>query len=321
MIKMAKRRYVSDSFWSDSWVEDLDPLEKYLFLYLLTNQQVSISWIYEIKLKRIAFETWIDKEMVEKMLNRFQKKWKIYYIDWIIVIVNFVKNQNVNKTTDKLWIWIEREIKELWAEKLDRIGENKDLVRTLYGAYKDLDIPYFTLLNFTLLNLTKPNLTLSEKEAPKVAPKDNTKVKTKVKKYFNVLFNLYKKWDEWKSKRNYLELLKKMSAEEIEIKTRIYKFNSKDVEYKYTKNLENILDFDFINSIRIDENILLTIWEEATMMWRVIKNAWDLLFPDIKYDKQLYKEKIEELDKKFNLNILEKLTEWNRNWIEKILVR
>lgn len=65
---MAKRRYVSDNFRSDLWIENLDPLEKYLYLYLLTNQQVSICGIYEIQPKRIAYETGIDKEMVLKML-------------------------------------------------------------------------------------------------------------------------------------------------------------------------------------------------------------------------------------------------------------
>jgi hypothetical protein len=54
---MSKRRYISDSFWSDSWIENLDPLEKYLYLYLLTNQYVSVCGIYEIQFKRIAFET------------------------------------------------------------------------------------------------------------------------------------------------------------------------------------------------------------------------------------------------------------------------
>ena len=262
----------------------------------------------------------------KKSLSRLSVEEKAYILDWIFAFAN----------------WDDIEIQDTSAgDILELINNENELMFNmatkwkkwwqLWGKYWKL---WWRPKKTTLKDVENPprdikeNPPRFEKKTPKVKESNikesnikEYKVKDKVKKDFNVLFNLYKKWDEWKSKRNYLELLKKMSAEEIELKTRIYKFNSKDVEYKYTKNLENILDFDFINSIRIDENILLTIWEEATMMWRVIKNAWDLLFPDIKYDKQLYKEKIEELDKKFNLNILEKLTEWNRNWIEKILVR
>jgi len=39
---MAKKRYITDIIWSDTWFEELEPNEKLLFIYLLTNQQVSI---------------------------------------------------------------------------------------------------------------------------------------------------------------------------------------------------------------------------------------------------------------------------------------
>jgi len=147
---MAKRRYVSDSFWSDMWIENLDPLEKYLYLYLITNQLVSVCWIYEIQTKRMAYETGIDKEMILKMLSRFQEEWKVYYNDWLLFIVNFVKNQSVTSTDDNLWKWIEREVKELWTEKLSKITQIEGAYKVVQGAYKDVPIPYFTLLYSTL---------------------------------------------------------------------------------------------------------------------------------------------------------------------------
>ena len=91
---MSKKRYISDSFWTDSWVEDLDPIEKLLYLYILTNPLVSICWFYEISMRKIAYDTWIDKDMISKIFKRFEEKWKVYYNDNIICIVNFVKNQN-----------------------------------------------------------------------------------------------------------------------------------------------------------------------------------------------------------------------------------
>lgn len=154
---MAKKRYVSDSFWSDLWIENLDPLERYLYLYLITNPLVSVCWIYEIQPKRIAYETWIEKEMVLKMITRFQNDEKVFYKDWILLIVNFVKNQSITKTDDNLWKWVEREVKCLGEEKLATVLSLEGASRTLQGAYKGVPIPYLTLLNLTLHNLTKPN--------------------------------------------------------------------------------------------------------------------------------------------------------------------
>lgn len=155
---MAKKRYIADSFWSDSWIEDLDPLEKYLFLYLLTNQYVSVSGIYELKEKRMAFETGIDRDMVIKILGRFQDAGKIFYEDGMVFIVNFIKNQNIKNAEDNLWKWVVREIHELHPQKLQKLLSDADLWTALQGAYnplwsplqgscKEVGILYLTLLN------------------------------------------------------------------------------------------------------------------------------------------------------------------------------
>ena len=54
---MAKQRYLSTSFWTDSYVEKLDPSEKLLFIFLLTNDSTNLCGIYEITTRRISFET------------------------------------------------------------------------------------------------------------------------------------------------------------------------------------------------------------------------------------------------------------------------
>jgi len=163
---MAKRRFITDDFRTDSWVEDLDPLERYLFLYLLTNPNLSICWIYELKLKRIAFDTWIDKEMVLKIMWRFRKAKKVYYKDDIVVIINFIKNQKINSESDNLYKWIKREILELWKDKLDNLLSDKELVRTFNHLITTLQGPYKVvgILYLTLLNLTKPNLSEKQEE-------------------------------------------------------------------------------------------------------------------------------------------------------------
>lgn len=98
---MAKRRLVNTKFWSDNYISDLDPTEKLLFLYLLTNPFTNICGIYEVPLKQVALDTGIDKEMVIKILNRFQSDGKIFYGEGWIGIKNFIKNQEKNPKVER----------------------------------------------------------------------------------------------------------------------------------------------------------------------------------------------------------------------------
>ena len=86
-----KHRYVNTKFWIDSYVSDLDPSEKLLFIYLITNGHTNISGVYEIPRKIIAIETGFDFTMIGKIMDRLEAK--IRYIDGFIVIKNFIKHQ------------------------------------------------------------------------------------------------------------------------------------------------------------------------------------------------------------------------------------
>jgi len=115
---MAKQRYIKDSFWTDTYVEKLSPDYKLVFLYLLTNPLSNISGVYEIRLKRIAFETGYDIEVVENILKVFEGGKKIIrQNDWIIII-NHLKHQYLGSKT---------------AEGVNRIiEETPDYIRKLF---------------------------------------------------------------------------------------------------------------------------------------------------------------------------------------------
>jgi hypothetical protein len=93
-----KLRSVNTKFWDDPYISDLDPIEKLLFLYLITNPMTNLAGVYEIPLRRIAFDTGIDRDMVLKIFERFSKDKKVYYINDYVVLVNFYKNQHYNKS-------------------------------------------------------------------------------------------------------------------------------------------------------------------------------------------------------------------------------
>lgn len=102
---MAKQRMVNTKFWSDSWIVELDPLERYLYLYLLTNEHTNIAGVYELPMRVMAFETGIDKEMLPKILKRFEGK-IVYEKGWIC-IKNFQKHQSSSSEKVKRGIEIE----------------------------------------------------------------------------------------------------------------------------------------------------------------------------------------------------------------------
>lgn len=96
---MSKQRYIRDSFWTDPYVEKLSPDYKLIFLYLLTNPLCNIAGVYEIRLKRMAFETGYDVEVVETILKRFVKDGKLILIESWIIIVNHLKHQYLGSKT------------------------------------------------------------------------------------------------------------------------------------------------------------------------------------------------------------------------------
>ena len=93
---MSKLRSVNTHFWNDNYIIDLDPIEKLLFLYLLTNPATNMLGIYEIHLRRISFDTGIDKDMVLKIFDRFEESQKAKYCDGYVILRNFLRNQSFN---------------------------------------------------------------------------------------------------------------------------------------------------------------------------------------------------------------------------------
>lgn len=98
---MAKLKSISTSIWSDNWFEDLNPTEKLLFIYLLTNEKNNMLGVYEISIKKISFETGINKETIQKALKEFERIKKVKYCKGFIMLVNYLKHQNFNSNMKK----------------------------------------------------------------------------------------------------------------------------------------------------------------------------------------------------------------------------
>jgi len=134
---MAKFRYIDTRFWHDTFVRDkLNPLDRYLFLYFLTNDKTNISGIYELPISMISNETGIEEIMLRKMFQRLLGK--IYYIDGWVWIVNFPRYQNLK--SPKIKIGIETEFSKIplkIKDKIEKIAKKDDRVWIGYGYGMD----------------------------------------------------------------------------------------------------------------------------------------------------------------------------------------
>jgi DnaD/phage-associated family protein len=97
---MAKYRQLYTEFWSDSFVLELTPEEKYFYLYLISNPKTTQCGIYEISKKIIETETGYNRETVEKLIKRFCDYNKILYCDDTkeLMIINWIKYNTPNNT-------------------------------------------------------------------------------------------------------------------------------------------------------------------------------------------------------------------------------
>lgn len=193
---MAKQRYIKDSFWTDPYIEKLSPDYKLVFLYLLTNPLANISGVYEIRLKRMAFETGYDTEVIENILKRFIKDGKIIQFESWVVIVNHIKHQSLGELTAKginrEILEAPQEVQDLFEEKIVKnskeeeyavltLKEDKPLIRGIqaptFGAY--------SVVKLSKVELSKvkygefQNVSLKEDEYNKLVEKfgeSNTKL-------------------------------------------------------------------------------------------------------------------------------------------------
>ena len=92
-----KQRYISTSFWDDSWISELGTNEKLLYLYLLTNPLTNIAGVYKITQKRIAFDTGLKLTVIKEILSLFTEKGKACLHGEYIILPAWPQHQQWEK--------------------------------------------------------------------------------------------------------------------------------------------------------------------------------------------------------------------------------
>ena len=117
---MAVYRFIHTCFWEDTKVlDEMDYIDKYFYLYLLTNPHVNQCGCYEISINQIKNESGIEKNDIIRLLEKFENELKLIKIckdTKEILIINFYK---YNWTSSpKVKSCIENEISKIKSQNL-----------------------------------------------------------------------------------------------------------------------------------------------------------------------------------------------------------
>lgn len=131
---MSKQRIIKDEIWDDEWFYELDPSEKLVWVFLLTNPRGNIAGIYKLNKKWASQATGLDFDVFKTILSRFVKDGKIIDEESWIGLVNFHKHLAYRNAS------VAQGIVRLYKE-------STSCPQALYSLW-------VTLLNSTLLNLS-----------------------------------------------------------------------------------------------------------------------------------------------------------------------
>jgi len=151
---MPKNRAISDRFWYDSYISELESTQKLLFLYLLTNQFITLTGIYEIPIRNISFDTGIPIADVTKYMEKFDRDTKIHYVSGHIIIRNWSKYTSYNVGPVRTYAY--NQIKNLPTPIWEK---HRDIIDNLLSLTNPKSTPTHSP---THSPITKPNIPQGE---------------------------------------------------------------------------------------------------------------------------------------------------------------
>lgn len=121
-VVVAVQRYISTSFYDDTWVHRLDPSEKFMYMYLLTNGLTNIAGVYKIGIDRMVYDTGFNEHTVKHILEKFEKAKKAFYRSEYIVLPSWPDHQKW-EDKPKIKLGIEAIMKTLNRSMIAFLGE------------------------------------------------------------------------------------------------------------------------------------------------------------------------------------------------------
>lgn len=118
-----KARTLHTRFWNDSYIIELNSIEKLLFMYLITNEYVTMSGIYELPDKIICNTLSFDKDEYLPVKNKFEADRKFsFFKGWIYVANNaryhlYTPAPNIVNAFKKEWAAVPVTIRDYFFNK------------------------------------------------------------------------------------------------------------------------------------------------------------------------------------------------------------
>lgn len=148
---MSTQRYISTSFWDDEWIQTLDPSEKLLYLYFMTNPLTNIAGVYKVTERRVSFDTGFNISTIQHIMSKFEKAGKVFRHGEWIALPTWPKHQRVSdrdnnrKGIDAILKALPDDVFAFIVEKGYKYIYLNELGRALEGAsttfnYSNLDI-------------------------------------------------------------------------------------------------------------------------------------------------------------------------------------
>lgn len=226
-------RSVSTNIWSDPWFETLNPGEKLLWLWLITNSATNMLGIYETSVQRACFETGLKQTEVEKSLKTFAGVGKAHVIGSYIYMVNHAKNNSLNSNMrksaetafDKLPPYVKN-----WLQEKKEIQNYQDIVDACYNQSDDVQQVY------EAQQKKKPRSKAVQKTSSKASLPERREQFIKQlepyqEKYGSAMLNeFYTYWSEESAKQKGKMHFETMDKWELGMRLARWKINSKKIE-------------------------------------------------------------------------------------------
>lgn len=169
-------RWFNTNFWLGQYVQELEPIEKLVYVYLINYPQSNIAGVFDNQPKRYAFDLNMDRKDVETVLKKLENDGKIVITHGKIALTKWAKHQAKNPSVVD---GIVRELANLpteciqalsqsgyslppgcsWKKILTQSQSQETLQNTQPVPSLSTDSPQDALPYLTLPNLTLPNLT------------------------------------------------------------------------------------------------------------------------------------------------------------------
>lgn len=169
---MATYRQLHISYWQDPYVEELKPLEKYFYVYLLTNSRTKQCGCYEISMKCMKYETGLTETEINKYMNMLQQDNRIRYDEETneVLILKWLKHNSF--TSPKVQVCINKELELI---KNSHYREYIDLIVNQNTAIDSLSVDYTNTIDTSTQKKRKEE-NKKEKEEEKKAYADYVKM-------------------------------------------------------------------------------------------------------------------------------------------------